>query len=78
MKRKITKIDSHPVISRRLIGYGTFRITGPCKETKQRVTVMFKGLREEAEQYELHYSKNGTEYITPAYSEFRTLHAIDK
>lgn len=53
MKKKITKIESHKNLSKRVAGYGLFRITGPCVYTKNRLTVYVKGTREFAESIHL-------------------------
>ena len=51
MKKKVTKIKSDPDITKRVQGYGTFRITGPSAATSKRATVEFYGTRKQAEKY---------------------------
>ena len=53
MKKKIKKLKPAKCISDRINGIATWRITGPSKDTGERVTVEFFGTREQAEQVEL-------------------------
>lgn len=53
MKKKVIKIKSAKNMRERLAGLGTFRVTGPCKNTGNRVTVEFVGTREQADALEL-------------------------
>jgi len=53
MKRKVQKIKSASTMQECIDRIHTFKITGPSAHTVQRVTVIFKGTREEAENVEL-------------------------
>lgn len=53
MKTKIKKVSSAKGITQRMEGIGTFRVTGPCEITGERVTIEFTGTREEAEKVRL-------------------------
>lgn len=50
MKRKIKKIGAVHNIEERLRGIAVFRITGPAKDTGNRVTVTKTCTRQEAEE----------------------------
>lgn len=52
MKRKIVKVKSAKLLTDRLRGVGTFRVTGPS-ESGERVTVLFTGTRQQAEKVKL-------------------------
>lgn len=68
MKRKVVKISSHKEMVKRLQGYGIFRITGPCIDTGERVTIHYHGRRELAEAYPLHCLDNNTTHIAKDYN----------
>lgn len=68
MKRKVTKIKSHSKMLKRLAGYGTFRVTGPCAHANQRVSIEFMGTREQAETVLLEQQINNRTIIAKDYN----------